>query len=71
LSGLPTCLWAFEAGARDDSPRNVVQVPLVLLPAVPVLAAELDRSEPQPCIPHRASAGATAGAWPFGTVTPP
>jgi len=28
----PACLWVYESSARDGSPANVGQVPLVLLP---------------------------------------
>ena len=50
----PACLWVFEASARDGSPRNVVQVPLTLLPPAPA----------QPPAPARTPAPARPPALP-------
>jgi flagellar hook assembly protein FlgD len=48
----PACLWVFEESARDGSPRNVVQIPLTLLPAgARYSESALDLGELRPCIP--------------------
>ncbi|MGE3601653.1 MAG: BsuPI-related putative proteinase inhibitor, partial [Dehalococcoidia bacterium] len=48
----PACLWVFEESARDGSPRNVVQIPLTLVPAGARYAeSALNLGELRPCIP--------------------
>lgn len=46
------CLWVFEESARDGSPTNVVQVPLILVPtSARYIEAALYLGEQRPCIP--------------------
>ena len=64
----PACLWVFEESAADGRPRNVVQVPLVLLPvpAPRFVEAALVLDDPRPCIPEagqRACDAARTALW--------
>jgi hypothetical protein len=57
----PACLWAFEESAQDGSPRNVVQIPVTLVPAnARYVQATLDLGELRPCIPAAGQAACDA-----------